>query len=203
MIRVEKHKIAVAALLVAWLVGSGVTLFWLQNRELALFDPSIMSSAEPFPIDAVASRLRSDSGVGEQPLLVHAWDPDCGCSELATQHLQQLAPALREQGVSVAVISPRELTERERSGFRQRSGLDPVTWMVDASRAVPSSPAAVLIAASGEPVYLGPYAAGAACVASAGGFVESALLNMSGPALVNRAVSGCYCEWQPKQILSV
>jgi len=194
------RTLIVSALVLSWLLLSGYALFDLQTSQLRLFDESVLTSAEPFPVDQLTRQYLAASGVPDHAVMFHAWDPGCACSEASLLHLARLASELAAHGVEVAVVTPALIDEGQRARFVRTTGVQPVAWFVDAGKSyLPASPAAIVVAANGQPVYVGPYAAGAACVSGSGGFVESAIRAVDktpADVFVNRTVSGCYCAWQ-------
>lgn len=198
--RGHKH-IVMAVIAIIWLLGSGYVLFSYQTDGQRMFDPSLLETPD-YPVGQLQRQLLDvlpDMGV---PLVVHAWDADCACAAAAREHLVSMAPRIQEAGAElVLLVKPGAADFAAAEAERLAAELDvPLAGVVvdHQQNLVPASPAAMVIAETGQLVYLGPYSAGGACVSTLGGFVESSLRvvrqGITEP-WVNRAAIGCYCDW--------
>ncbi len=198
----QRKRVLISLLAVVWLLGSGWTLYALQTADQRLFDPTVLTTPD-YPLSEVKLTLLQSLPDTGTALIVHAWDERCSCAESALQHLVSMRSQILEAGARVVLLARPEDAERAEIAaerLAQESGMPMAGVILDEGQAlVPASPAAMVVSAGGDLVYLGPYSAGGACVTSLGGFVESSLRVAPEDfqdTWVNRSVMGCYCDWR-------
>ncbi len=208
-------KLALVSCIAAlWLGLSGFTLYNLQTADQQIFDPRLLVDDDDFSADEtanffaqLATQARTDQ---QQAILVFPVDPSCQCTKAAISHLESISPTLAATGTGVLLLTPQGKSAAGEALAHQLSAttglsVSAANWEATTrstisrtANIVPSSPAAILLSASNDLVYFGPWSSGGACIAGIGGFVESALKAMDQSALdpvFNRAAVGCYCEW--------
>ena len=187
----RRHGI-LAALLVAWGVGTALAFWTFEGRYLRpVLRPAgaaLARLSEGPP--ASVTHLRTDRGTvtltPPGPItLLNFWNPDCPCSRFAEAHVGRLAAEYVPQGVRFITVVAAGPTAREQRGalarWRARGLLADQPALADADNRVArtlgvwAAPAAVILDARGQVAYVGAYNAARFCADSRTAWAAQAL----------------------------
>ena len=196
--------------MLCWLAGTIYAFWWFQVRDLRSFDASAEQVAV-FAVDQLAEQLRvlpvtlnpSDNG---QALVVHFWNPDCGCNKFNNPHVRDIVDEYRDKGIrflTVVRAQPGQDTQAllaEAEALFHAPAVLESSLKLAATSAPSATPAAAVINNQGQLAYFGPYSDSAFCGANGSSFVEKTLdklLAGNTPESVNTLAFGCFCQWKP------
>ncbi|MGF1643622.1 MAG: DUF6436 domain-containing protein [Thiotrichales bacterium] len=204
-------------LVVAWLVATGYAFWYFQLQYVRPFDvESRATQSHWFEADALAASIleqieftnRTDRGRA-LATVINLWDPGCACSRFSAAHVRDLIERFSDQGVRFVVVAPSPLDERAIAKARATFGSDAMIGHfggTEWARAVPASPAAIVLDEQHHIRYFGPYSNDAFCSSEGGAFVEVTLDHLLGHSVrdpaVNVLASGCFCDWKPERTVA-
>ena len=204
---VQGRTLWVSLLILVWLSGSLVGLWWFQSR---LIQPFVAADAPASmrSIEAVDTALRSllqshpDTSLTTTGVvtLVHLWNPECSCNSVSQRHLDATLEAYPPEQLRFVILAPATATAEQLSNALS---LNPRAMVLqspaDQTLPISASPGLAMYSPSGELSYFGAYGFGALCTLSDSNlFVNMVSTLLSGASygpFMNIAGSGCFCNW--------
>ena len=201
----------VSLLILVWLSGSLVGLWWFQSR---LIQPFVAADAPAQFRDlaAVDQALRpllttaeeiaeSVTNKGDNRVtLVHLWNPDCGCNSVSQRHLDATLEAFGPEQLRFVILAPASASADVIAGMQSLNDRAEVVQIPEKLPVpISASPGLAMYSPSGELAYFGAYGFGALCTLSDSNlFVNMVSTLLSGKSygpFMNIAGSGCFCNW--------
>ncbi|MFK4751933.1 DUF6436 domain-containing protein [Oceanobacter antarcticus] len=200
----RQRNIVLGLVVVLWLGGTGLALWWFQSQTIRPFLPAQTSPAA-LSTQTLESTLASllvqtaPTAVQAPVTLVHFWNPDCLCNQVSRRHFDGLVSAFDASQLRIVVVAAANASTAQLAEFRRLNGQRMELVQANGlTRQLPSSPALALIKANGQLGYFGAYGFGALCSVANDDFFPNMVRQMIdgqyGP-FVNIAGSGCFCQW--------
>lgn len=173
-----------------WL-GLMVLVWWYGNRvSPAWFDPAHIAPhgfSEPANVQRLLQALETvEPGIADKaPLFIRFSQPNCPCESLVENYHLLLLPTLQQQGLQALTVTPDHMQQLE-----AMLGPELREW-------VPSTPAILVLDATRQPAYFGPYHQDGICN-SENSYLEPVLaaLRAGQPVnIINTLVEGCFCPY--------
>ncbi|QOC21400.1 hypothetical protein IC757_10065 [Wenzhouxiangella sp. AB-CW3] len=189
----SRQRVLAAVLVGCWVVAM-IGVFWFYQfrdvrvfleEDLVAFDASSISGLISDPL-----AVRSEVG-----LLLHFWDPGCGCTRFSQSHAKEVMEVYSGRGIEFGIVVP---------GYAWKASAKehfPLARKVIVVEDLPelSSPSAAVLDAESRLVYLGPYGVGLLCASDGREPVEttleSLLAEQEAAEWLNFSVIGCFCQW--------
>ncbi|MDP2610582.1 MULTISPECIES: DUF6436 domain-containing protein [unclassified Oceanobacter] len=202
----RQRNIVLGLVVVLWLSGTGLALWWFQSQTIRSFlaadsSPAALNTqALETTLAALLARLPTNPHVTQAPVtMVHFWNPDCLCNQVSRRHFDGLVSAFDRYQLRIVVVAAANATAEQLAEFHQLNGQRMELIQADDLTAlIPSSPALALVKENGRLGYFGAYGFGALCSVASDDFFPNMVRQMTdgqyGP-FINVAGSGCFCRW--------
>lgn len=196
-------------LLLCWLAGTSYAFWWFQARDLRAFDSKPQDMAV-FKGQGLMDKLLTlpvglQQGEPTQALVVHFWNPACGCNKFNNPHVRDIVQQYRGQGIRFLTVVQSQAGEDMQALSAEARELFDTPVMLDTSlqldpASLPAAtPAAAVINTKGQLAYFGPYSDSAFCGVNGSAFVEKTLdkiLAGNATESLNTLAYGCFCQWK-------
>lgn len=206
-----KNRLWIALpLVICWLAGTSYAFWWFEARDLRSFDTASEGESVLFEGERLAEKLHvlpltPDQTENSQALVVHFWNPDCGCNKFNNPHVRDIVEQYSKQGIRFLTVVRTQPDQDQQALLTQAETLFNIpailesSLQMDSSSAPSATPAAAVINNQGQLAYFGPYSDGAFCGANGGSFVEKTLNRVLEGKITESSKTlafGCFCQWK-------
>lgn len=203
----DKTPWSLVVLFVTWVIGTSITMFLLERKDLRLFYENQQGVEVFFEGGKFSTELAQY--IEEQQLqqqgsiyIFHFWNPNCICDQANSEHVKQIISNYAVNIIFFLVANANDYS----AYLEQWKDVIPYGRIkfisyeeLQLTTDLPATPAAAVVSPSGKLNYFGPYSEGGVCLPNDEGIIEGILDSI----LIGESKYypfttgyGCYCPWQ-------